>query len=91
MVYKIISKVLANRLKLILPKLIFEEQLAFVPGRSLVDNIVVAFELIHSMKRKTHGKDGWTTLKIDISKTYDRIRWSYLKAVLFQMCFQISG
>ncbi|RVX23698.1 putative mitochondrial protein [Vitis vinifera] len=50
-------------------------------------NVVVAFELIHYMKRKTHGKVGDVALKIDISKAYDRIRWDYLKAIMLRMGF----
>ena len=72
--YKIIAKVLANRLKAFLPVLIDESQSAFVPGRAITDNVLVAFELIHYMKRKSYGKVGDVALKIDISKAYDRIR-----------------
>ena len=72
-VYKIMAKVLANRLKWILPLLIFNAQSAFVHGRSICDNILAAFEVIHYMKRKTKGKKGSVALKLDISKAYDRI------------------
>ena len=54
--YKILAKVLANRLKGILPIIIYAEQLAFVLGRSIIDNVVVAFELIHSLRQKCTGK-----------------------------------
>lgn len=70
--YKIVSKVLSNRLKQILPDLIDQSQSAFVKGISIQDNVLIAFEAIHSMKRKTKGKFGEMALKIDISKAYDR-------------------
>ena len=72
-VYKIMAKVLVNRLKRILPLLISNAQFAFVHGRSICDNILAAFEVIHYMKRKTKGKKGSVALKLDISKAYDRI------------------
>jgi hypothetical protein len=64
--YKIISKVLANRLKPLLPLCISHEQSAFVEHRSIVDNVMIATEIIHHMKCKTRGKMGEVALKIDI-------------------------
>lgn len=69
--YKIIAKVFANRLQKILPVMISKEQSAFVPGRNISDNVLVTFELIHFMKRKTSGVTGEVALKLDISKAYD--------------------
>lgn len=85
--YKILAKVLANRLKLILPELISENQSAFVPGRNITDNVLVAFEVVHHMSKKNRGNDGEVALKLDISKVYDRVDWSYLKARMLEMGF----
>lgn len=86
--YKILAKVLANRLKVLLPGIISSSQSAFVPGRSISDNnVLVAFELIHFMKRKTKGKKGKVALKIDISKAYDRVDCIYLKLIMLQLGF----
>jgi hypothetical protein len=71
--YKIVAKVLANRLKPILKKCISENQSAFVPRRSILDNAMAAIEIIHFMKSKTRGKKGEVALKLNISKAYDRI------------------
>lgn len=56
--FEILAKVLANRLKTILPKVISEFQSVFVPDRANTDNILMAFKIIHAMKRKLKGKVG---------------------------------
>ncbi|CAN0857898.1 LINE-1 retrotransposable element ORF2 protein [Linum grandiflorum] len=85
--YRVVAKVLANRMRKVMPILISEEQSAFVRGRSIIDNVMVAFETIHSMKKRWAGKWGDVAVKIDISKVYDRVEWVYLEAVLRQMGF----
>lgn len=75
-VYKISTKTLANRLQQVLSKCISEEQAGFVSGRSIVDNVLVASEIIHHLRCKTSVKRGEAALKIDISKAYDRVEWS---------------
>lgn len=57
-IYKIISKVLANMFKRIIPKLIFETQSAFVLGRLIADNVLLAVEVMHYMKCKGGAKMG---------------------------------
>ena len=73
MVYKLIAKVLVNRLKLILPYVVFDSQSAFLSGHLITDNVLVAFETLHYLKRKTQGKLGFMALKLDMSKVYDRV------------------
>ncbi|GAU39328.1 hypothetical protein TSUD_60790 [Trifolium subterraneum] len=85
--YKMISKVLANRLKCCLDKCVSQEQSAFVEGRSILDNALIATEVIHALKRKTKGRRGELTLKIDISKAYDKVDWGFLRGVMTKMGF----
>lgn len=89
-VYKIVAKVLANRLKGVLNKCISTSQSAFVPGRSILDNAIVAIEVIHYMKAKAKGTQGDVALKLDISKAYDRLDWEYLRDVMLQMGFSLK-
>ena len=86
MLYKIFSKVLANRLKKILPKIITENQNAFTKSRLISDNILVAFKSLHSMQRHT-GKDDYMAIKLDMSKAYDRVERIYLEVVIRRMRF----
>jgi len=86
-IYKIISKVLANRLKPLLQNCISQEQSVFVENRSIIDNVMAAHEIIHHMKCKRKGKVGEVALKIDISKAYDRVEWEYAKRVMRRMGF----
>ncbi|GAU45948.1 hypothetical protein TSUD_238520 [Trifolium subterraneum] len=85
--YKMISKVLANRLKCCLDKCVSQEQSAFVEGRSILDNALIATEVIHALKRKTQGRRGELALKIDISKVYDKVDWGFLRGVTAKMGF----
>ncbi|XP_062093901.1 uncharacterized protein LOC133799929 [Humulus lupulus] len=84
-VYKIVSKVLANRLKNVLHHVISEAQSAFIPGRLITDNILVSFEVMHYMKRKRAGKEAFMAIKLDMSKVYDRVEWGFLEAMLQKM------
>jgi hypothetical protein len=89
-VYKIIAKVLANRLKKILPYIISESQSAFVPGRLISDNILIAFETLHHMKLMKGNQQGYMALKLDMSKAYDRVEWAFLETIMLKMGFNVS-
>ena len=85
--YKIFSKVLANRLERILLSIITEHQSAFTKNRLISDNILVAFETLHSMNTHKSSKHGYMALKLDMSKAYDRVEWSFLESTMRKLGF----
>ncbi|KAA3454599.1 Retrovirus-related Pol polyprotein LINE-1 [Gossypium australe] len=79
--YKLVMKVIANRFKVIFPKLISQEQAGFIAGRNIVDNIILAQEVIHSMRCNRKGRK-WMAVKLDLEKAYDRVSWDFINASL---------
>lgn len=85
--YKLVAKVMANRLKSVLHKCISDNHAAFVLGRSILDNAMISIEVIHHMKIRKCMRDMNVTLKLYIIKAYDRIDWLFLKEVTIKMGF----
>ena len=85
--YKIIKKVLCQRLKVLLPSLVSETQSAFVAGRLISDNILIAQEMFHGLRTNEACKGKYMTVKTDMSKAYDRVEWAFIKALLQKMGF----
>jgi hypothetical protein len=85
--YKIISKAIANRLKHVLPHIISQEQSAFLPRRLITDNILVAFETLHTMDTRLKGREGFMAMKLDMSKAYDRLEWDFLEEMMRKLGF----
>jgi hypothetical protein len=85
--YKIVAKVLANKMKIVLPHIISYNQSAFIPGRHITDNIIVAFEAFHTMATRLKGKQGFMALKLDMSKACDRVEWDFLEAIMRRIGF----
>jgi hypothetical protein len=78
--FKIISKVLADRLAQIMPSIISKEQRGFIKGREIKDCICLTSEAINLLHKKSYG--GNLAIKIDIAKAFDTIDWSFLLKVL---------
>ncbi|KAG7581014.1 Reverse transcriptase zinc-binding domain [Arabidopsis suecica] len=85
--YKVISKVLSLRLKKLLPDLISETQSAFVAGRLITDNILIAQENFHALRTNPACRKKFMAIKTDMSKAYDRVEWSFLRALMLKMGF----
>ena len=80
-VYKIIAKSLANRLKPHLPDYIDPAQQAFIEGRRISDNIIIAQEITHTFALKSWKHHAFM-LKIDLARAFDRLDWSFIVSAL---------
>ena len=83
-VYKVISKVVENRLKPLLPALVSGEQSSYVEGRQILDNIIQAHEVVHLLTSK---RKAGMIMQLDIAKAYDKVNWTYIRKVLTMFGF----
>ena len=83
-VYKVIAKILTNRLSSVMAQLVGESQFAFVQGRQILDGALIACEVVQWLKKKRKAA---TLLKLDFQKAYDSVRWSFIDHVLDRMGF----
>ncbi|GJZ90557.1 RNA-directed DNA polymerase, eukaryota [Tanacetum coccineum] len=77
--YKVITKILANRISLIIPDLISDVQSAFLPNRQILDGPFIINELLSWCKYK---KQQAMVFKVDFAKAYDSVRWDFLQDIL---------
>jgi hypothetical protein len=83
---KIITKTIANRLKTILPDITSPNQSAFVQGRLISDNTLIAHEIFNFFSHSS-SKKGYVGIKTDMAKAYDRVEWDFLRATMDSMGF----
>lgn len=87
--YKIVSKILANRLlKKVLDSIISPKQSAVITGRLISDNVIAAYKALHTMNSMLHGKEANMTVKLDTSKVCDqKLNGHFLQLVMKKMRF----
>ena len=85
-IYKIVTKILVNRLKHLMPTLVSPSQIAFVSGRRGTDNMIIAQELVYTIEWKK-GKEGFMIINIDLEKAYDCLEWSFVRSMLVSLGF----
>ncbi|XP_074314193.1 uncharacterized protein LOC141649400 [Silene latifolia] len=85
MVYKVISKLLCNRLAMVLPDIIHENQGAFIKGRSIIENVLICQDIVHLYARKAVTPR--CLFKIDLQKAYDTIEWDFVEQMLHGLKF----
>ena len=82
--YKILAKVLANRLRCVIDKVVSPSQNTFVEGRQIFDATLISNEVVDSMLRRN---DGGLFYKLDIEKAYDHLSWEFMLEVMRRMSF----
>lgn len=87
MLYKIVAKIIANRIKSFLPLIISQNQSVFVHGKFITKNLIITYKTLHSMITKWKGNNRFMALKLDMRKAYDRVEWDFLKVVMLKMGF----
>lgn len=84
---RILSKVMTNRLKSCLQNIVSLYQSVFIKGKLLTNNAWIAYEINHYLHRRTQGKSGVVGIKLDISKAYNRLEWSFVEKMLRKFNF----
>lgn len=79
---KIISKILVLRMKSMMNHIITQNQSAFIGGRLIEDNLLVAHEVFHALKKKGRGRKDGIAIKLDMSKAYDRLECDFIQKAL---------
>ncbi|RVW44115.1 Transposon TX1 uncharacterized 149 kDa protein [Vitis vinifera] len=87
-VYKLLAKVLANRLKLVMGEVISDSQQAFVQGRQILDIVLIVSKVLDS-RLKDNTPD--LLLKMDIEKAFNHVNWDFLMDVMSKMGLGIDG
>jgi hypothetical protein len=87
-IYKVVFKCIVNRIRPMLQDIISTSQSAFIPGRMITDNAIIAFECIHAINGNSDARGDFCSYKLDLSKAYDQVDWDFLNKVLMKLGFQ---
>uniref|UniRef100_A0A803NMW7 Reverse transcriptase domain-containing protein n=1 Tax=Cannabis sativa TaxID=3483 RepID=A0A803NMW7_CANSA len=84
--YKVIAKILSNRLRPLMDVLVSPFQYAFILGRWIAESSILTQEIVHKIYHKK-GKGGLMAIKLDMHKPYDKMEWCFLHRVLLENIF----
>ncbi|XP_074266827.1 uncharacterized protein LOC141590115 [Silene latifolia] len=88
-IYRLASKCLVNRLKLVISSIVSDSQQAFVPSRLMSDSCVITHEIMHYLNKTKRGSVSYAALMLDMHKAFDRVSWTFLIAVLKKFGFPV--
>ncbi|KAL0357982.1 UNVERIFIED_CONTAM: putative mitochondrial protein [Sesamum calycinum] len=80
-----------NHMKGIMDSIVSPSQSAFIPGRLITDNVLLAFELNHYLKAPSRSNNASVALKLDMSKAYDRVEWPFLRYILLKLVLRVEA
>jgi hypothetical protein len=80
-----------NRLRLLLQYIISPTQSAFIPGRMITDNAIIAFECLHVIQTNNDKRGEFCAYKLDLAKTYDHVDWDYLEKAMQNSALKENG
>ncbi|XP_074291441.1 uncharacterized protein LOC141618237 [Silene latifolia] len=86
-IYRLASKCLANRLKLVISSIVSDSQQAFVPSRLISDGCLITHEIMHYLNKTNKGTVSYAALKLDMHKAFDRVSWPFLIAIMKKFGF----
>lgn len=78
-------------MKTIFSHVISPTQSAFIPNRLITDNVIIGYKKLHKIIYNKGKRNSLVTLKLDISKAYDKIEWQFLKQIMVKLGFQTNG
>lgn len=87
-IYKLIAKIISSRILPILNKIISPLQSSFIKGRGIEDNVIIVKEMAYLFHKARKGKN-ITALKLDITKAYGSLEWSFIRDTLIAFHLQI--
>ena len=78
---------MVNRLRPVLQEVISPNQSAFIPGRLITDNALIAFECVHAIQKGQSERTNFCAYKLDMSKAYDRADWNFMEGIMARLGF----
>ncbi|KAK3228886.1 hypothetical protein Dsin_000767 [Dipteronia sinensis] len=88
-IYKIVAKDLANRMRIVLHEVVSNTQSAFISGHLISDKVIIGYECIHALRTRKRKK-GSLALKLDMAKAYDKVEWEFVAKIMVKLGFSES-